>query len=267
MVSKVITGRSFAGCCRYVCQDQTRSLVLDTEGVRGHDFRKMAQDFEMQNELLPNKQKAVFHAILSFYPGEKPSDAKMVEIAKSYLQEVGIQDTQYSITKHIDKSHLHLHVIANLVNNHGKPISDSWIGARGKRVAQKLTQQYELKQAISKNLKLTNLEALSQREATKYEIYQAITDTLPNSRSLEQLQGSLLKQGIDTVLKYKSQTEELQGVSFKKGNYAFKGSQVDREFSAAKLENLLKMQRRQQQKHELLGDERTKQRQYRRMHI
>jgi Relaxase/Mobilisation nuclease domain len=267
MVSKVITGRSFAGCCRYVCQDQTRSLVLDTEGVRGHDYRKMAQDFEMQHELLPNKHKAVFHAILSFYPGKKPSDSKMVEIAKSYLNEVGIRDTQYSITKHIDKSHLHLHVIANLVNNQGKGISDSWIGARGKRVAQELTQQYDLKQAIGKNLKLTNLEALSEREATKYEIYQAITDSLPNCQSLEQLQALLLKQGIDTVLKYKSQTKELQGVSFKKDNYAFKGSQVDRGFSAAKLENTLRLQRRQHQKQELLAGERTEQRQRQRMHM
>ena len=41
MLSKVFTGHSFYGSVRYVCQDQSRSLVLATEGVRGHDYKLM----------------------------------------------------------------------------------------------------------------------------------------------------------------------------------------------------------------------------------
>src|ERR1700692_127220 len=159
MGSKVITGRSFRECCKYVCQDITRSLVLDTEGVRGHHHKLMADDFEMQRELRPGKEKAVFHGILSFYPGENPTDQKMVEIAKAYLEQAGIRETQYSITKHIDKNHLHLHIIANMVNNKGESISDSWLGARARRISQELTTKHELKQALTKNLELTNQDA------------------------------------------------------------------------------------------------------------
>ncbi|WP_158605154.1 relaxase/mobilization nuclease domain-containing protein [Hanamia caeni] len=34
------------------------------------------------------------------------------------------------ITKHIDKNHQHLHILANLVNNNGETIKDNWIGFR-----------------------------------------------------------------------------------------------------------------------------------------
>jgi DNA-binding protein len=245
MVSKVILGRSFRGCCRYVCQDLDRAVVLETEGVRGYDYKLMADDFEIQQSLRPGKEKAVFHGILSFYPGEKPMDEKMVEIARSYLDQIGIRNTQYSITKHIDKNHLHLHVIANLVNNRGESISECWIGARGKRVSQQLTLKHELKQALTKNLELTNLEALSEYEATKYKIYQKINGTLPDCRNLEQLREKLLKQGIDTIYKYKGQTKEVQGISFKMGEYSYKGSQIDRQFSYGNLDKTLSLRQKQ----------------------
>ncbi len=74
----------------------------------------------LQQSYRPSLTKAVFHGILSFYPGEKIADEKMTEIAKEYLHKIGITDTQFCITKHIDKDHPHLHVIANLVNNKGE---------------------------------------------------------------------------------------------------------------------------------------------------
>jgi hypothetical protein len=122
MISKVITGKSFYGACRYICADPKRAVVLETEGVRSHDYKLMASDFEEQQAFRPSLTRAVFHGILSFYPGEKLSDQKMIAIAKEYLEKIGIVNTQYSITKHVDKNHPHLHIIANLVNSRGEAI-------------------------------------------------------------------------------------------------------------------------------------------------
>lgn len=242
MISKVITGRTFYGCCRYICQDQKRAVVLEAEGVRDYSYRLMAHDFEMQKRELPNKHKAVFHGILSFYPGESLTDVEMVKIAKEYLDKIGITDTQYVITKHIDTSHLHLHIVANLVSNKGKAISDSWIGYRGKKVAQELTLKYQLVPAQKKELALTNLQALNTEEATRYEIYTGIQQLLPECNSMEQLSDKLLKLGIEMQYKYKSGTQEVQGVSFKKGTYCFKGSGVDRKYSISGLQKLVQEQ-------------------------
>lgn len=58
----------------------------------------------------------------------------MAEIAKKYLQEMNIIDTQFAIAKQVDKNHQHLHIIANLVSNNGQAIKDNWIGLKGANV-------------------------------------------------------------------------------------------------------------------------------------
>ncbi len=244
MISKPVPANSFYHTCRYISNKPGAELLV-AEGVRGHDYKLMVDDFQTQQQLRPDKKQACFHSILSFYPGEKPSDEIMKEIAIKYLKELGIVNTQYAISKHTDKAHLHLHIVANMVNNEGKAISDSWIGLKGKKIAQRITQEYKLVPALEKNLQLTNLEALSHSEANKYKIHIAISESLPHCRTMEELDMRLQKQGIETQYKYKSQTQEKQGVSFKLENISFKGSQVDRKLSLSGLEKILVLQQKQ----------------------
>ncbi|MGN6340043.1 MAG: relaxase/mobilization nuclease domain-containing protein [Ginsengibacter sp.] len=239
MISKVIIGKTFSGACKYICKDQRRAVVLDAEGVRSYDRKLMSEDFERQHTLRPSLHKVVFHGILSFYPGEKIEDEKMIEIAREYLQKMNVADTQFSITKHIDKNHSHLHIIANLVNNKSETIKDNWIGLRGKKIAQELTTKYGLKEAISKDLSVTHLEQLHEKEANRYIIYQAILEMIPQSRSLDNLKEKLAVKNIETLYKYKGQTKELQGISFRIGNFKYKGSEIDRKFSVKNLEKAI----------------------------
>lgn len=238
MISKVLpAARSFHACCQYVCQDKTRAEVLKAQGVRGDDHDKMANDFEQQRMLRPDKHHAVFHSVLSFYPGEKVADEKMVEIANQYLERLGIVNTQYVIAKHTDREHLHMHVIANRVDNEGVALPESWIGLRAKKVAQDLTREHELKAVEKKDLSLTHRESLQPAEAKRYEIYEAIVYCLERSNDLLGLEMALLKRGIDTQYKYNAHTQEPEGISFRLGKQCFKGSQIDREFSLKGLEN------------------------------
>jgi len=197
MISKVVIGKTFYGACRYICMDKKRAVVLEVEGVRDYDYKLMAKDFELQQSMRPSLTKAVFHGIISFYPGEKVEDKMMAEIAREYLAEMKITDTQFAIVKHIDKIHSHLHILANLVNNNGETIRDNWIGLKGKKVAQKLTKKYGLKEAISKDLSLVNLNALNEKEANRYIIYQAILDTIPRCWNLNDLKELLMKRKIE----------------------------------------------------------------------
>lgn len=238
MISKVVPADSVYHTCRYIC-NKPGSEVLITDGVREYDHKLMAEDFIRQQQLRPGKQKAFFHGILSFHPSEKPSNEVLQEIAGKYLQRLGIVNTQYSIVKHTDRSHLHLHVVANMVDNDGNVIKDNYIGLRGKKVAQQLTQEYKLIPAIRKDLALTNLENMNEHEVARYKIYMAIAENLPHCNSMEALVNRLQQQGIDTQFKYKGHTQEIQGVSFKTGKFSFKGSQVDRKFSFAGLQKAL----------------------------
>lgn len=245
MISKVFPGHNFYNAVRYVCRQEIKPEILVAEGVRAHDWRLMAQDFINQHELRPTKKQACFHSVLSFHPSERPDNGTMVEIAKKYLEGIGITNTQYTIVKHSEKAHQHLHVIANMVNNDGKSIPDNWIGLKGKRIAQKLTDEFKLIPALRKDLTLTNLEALSESEANKYKVYIAISENLPLCQTMEELERRLQKLGIEMQYKYKGQTAEKQGVSFKIGNDCVKGSKVDRRFSLGNLQKSLGIKQHQ----------------------
>jgi hypothetical protein len=250
MISKPIPAESFYHTCRYICL-KPGAEVLVTEGVREQNYKVMAEDFIRQQQLRPSKAKACLHAILSFHPSEKPSNEIMVEIARKYLERLGIVNTQFAVVKHTDRAHPHLHIVANMVDNKGQAISDSWIGLRGKKVAQTLTQEYNLVPAIRKDLALTHTEAMNEQEAIKYKIYHAITENLPLCRTLEDLEKRLTSQGIEVQYKYKGQTQERQGISFKMENACFKGSQIDRKYSLAGLQKTLEQQ---QQEQRILGN-------------
>lgn len=238
MLSKVYSGHSFYHACRYIV-NKPGAEVLEYEGVRGHDYKLMSDDFITQQQLHASKERACFHCSLSFYPGEGLSNDVMATIGKEYLNKLGIINTQFAITKHTDRRHIHLHVVANMVDNNGKVISDSYLGLRGKKIAQQLTKQYNLIAAEKKNIELTNHEALRKSEANKYKIYSAIMEALPRCKTLNDLERRLQIHGIDIHYKYKGQTSEKQGVSFKIGEDCFKGSKVDRQFSLGNLEKSL----------------------------
>jgi hypothetical protein len=238
MVSKIFPGHSFYHACRYIV-NKPEAEVLECIGVREHNYQVMADDFIAQQKLRPEKEKACFHCCLSFYPGEKVSDEQLKQIAKEYLERLKIVDTQVAIIKHSDRRHLHMHVVANMVDNNGKVISDSFLGLRGKKTAQQLTLEHKLVPALKKDLSLTNYEALRKSEATKYKVYEAILQVLPQCETLKELENKLQLRGIETQYKYKGQISEKQGVSFKLEDYSFKGSQVDRQFSLGNLEKTL----------------------------
>ena len=57
-----------------------------------------------------------------------------------------------------------------------------------------------------------------------------------NQGNWQQLQEQLTEKGISIQFKHKGQTNEIQGISFSKGEYTFKGSEIDRSFSFSKLD-------------------------------
>ncbi len=154
-------------------------------------------------------------------------------------------NTQFVVVKHNDRDHLHTHIVCNRVDNDGKTIRDSFLGLRGKKAAQALTLHYGLKQALQKDLQRTHLERMNQYEATRYEIFRTVAELLPKCRSIDELKTRLATREIELIFKYKSQTKEVQGLSFKKAAFKYKGSEIDREFSYRKLSKQLALQQSQ----------------------
>ena len=252
MIGKVfLTGRTFGQTCEYLCKRQACTQVLAAEGVRTHDYRLMAEDFEWQHRLMPEKEKPVFHSVLSFPHGESLPDERLAEIGRKYMERIDMAHTQYAFIKHTDKEHLHVHVVANRVDNDGKPTGEGLVIERSIKAARELTEEYGLRQEQGKRLRQTHLDALHQPDAKRYRIYQAIHEELPQCLSLEQLEEKLGQRGITVRYRRDAETNERQGISFHLEDRSFKGSQVDPAYSFGKLEQRLALQERQVQEEKL----------------
>jgi len=83
----------------------------------------------------------------------------------------------------------------------------------------------------------------------KYEIYDALKAAVSKCRSWKDLHDALKKQGITMNFKYKGNTNEVQGVRFKKNGYTFNGSKVDRQFSYSKIDFQLRQNEKVQDTH------------------
>ena len=244
MIGRVFeAGRSFREASLYVAKDPERAVVLAVEGVRGRDYRLMADDFELQHLLRPEVEKPVFHAVLSFPAGEDPGDERSVMLAREWMEEIGMAQTQAAFTKHLDTSHVHLHILANRVSNKGEIIGEGMVIQRGIRAARKLTRKYGLVAEENKNMDLINREALNPVDAKRHRLYEAIRDALPGCGQLEDLEERLRARGIAMRYKVDAGSGARVGVSFRIEDHAFKGSQVDPDFSIRGLEQRLREQR------------------------
>ena len=241
MIGKVITGKSFGGCIRYVVQKHD-AVILDAAGVRMHQVTQIINDFNLQRKYNPNLGQAVGHIALSWSINDlaKLNDEVMVNTAKEYLQKMKIKDTQYLIVKHNDKEHPHIHIVYNRVNNDGKTIPDNFQKQRNVVVCKAMTMKYGF--YISPGKEQVNRKRLKGEDKIKYELFDAISSSSKKVKNISELKHLLSKQGIVTHLKLKSGNNEIQGISFSKGDYKFKGSEIDRSLSYGKLSQFIEAQ-------------------------
>ena len=184
----------------------------------------------------PRLGKPVGHIALSYSVNDalKLTDEKMIQLAQEYMHEMKITDTQYIIVRHQDKEHPHVHIVFNRIDNNGKTISDRNDMYRNEQVCKKLKAKHGL--YFAKGKEQVKRHHLKEPDKSKYEIYTAVRDEIGKSRNWRQLQERLAEKGIGIRFKYKGRTDEVQGISFTKGAYTFKGSEIDRSFSFSKLD-------------------------------
>ena len=181
MVGKVISASSFSGTVGYVMKEESR--ILEAEGIMPPEVKDMVQDFKDQTLLNPRLKNTVGHISLSFSPKDAPrmTDALMTQIAKEYMQKMGITDTQYLLVRHLDQPHPHCHLVYNRVGNNGQTISDKNIKIQNAKVCRELTEKYGLYLASGKDD--VRRERLREPDKTKYEIYDAIKGSLPKCKN------------------------------------------------------------------------------------
>jgi hypothetical protein len=110
-----------------------------------------------------------------------------------------------------------------------------------------LTKRFGL--YISSGKENVKRHRLREPDKTKYEIYDVLKAAVPKCKNWNELKKELQNQGITMAFKYKSNTDEVQGVIFQKNGYTFNGSKVDRQFSYSKIDYQLNQNSRTEDLH------------------
>ena len=235
MIGKIKKGSGFKGCVNYVLGKE-QAVLLHADEVLTESRSDIIRSFCMQTGMNPDLKKPVGHIALSYSAVDAPklTDEKMVQLAQEYMREMKITDTQYIIVRHQDREHPHVHIVFNRIDNNGKTISDKNDMYRNEQVCRKLKAKHGL--YFAKGKEQVKQHRLKEPDKSKYEIYTAVKNEIGKSRNWQQLQERLAEKDITIQFKHKGQTSEIQGISFSKGEYTFKGSEIDRSFCFSKLD-------------------------------
>ena len=231
---------SFAKVVDYV-NNPKKAWLIDSKDVRLDDNTTIARSMQGQADDKPGRKlkNPVYHISLDFAHEDTPklTDALMVEVAREYMQRMGIVNTQYIVCRHTDKEHQHMHIVANRVDNDGNTISDRNDAIRNVAVCKALTREYGLH--FSKGKMNVKRDRLRGKDKVKYQIYDAIKAVLPRCNCWSDLCDRLSRQGIGVNFKYNRKEGKIIGVSFTKGETSFSGSRIDRSMGFYKLYRLL----------------------------
>ena len=251
MIAKIVKGASFKGCVQYVT-GKDNATVLASEGVLLGSVSEITDSFEYQRLLNPRVSKPVGHIALSFKPEDKDklTDEMMNKIALEYMELMGIRDTQFLLVRHHNTANPHCHLVYNRVDNNGKTISDRMERRRSEKVVKQLKDKYGLTYSDGKGQ--TRTERLHYPERTKLEIQNAVKAALKDSKDWQQFREKLRLQGVEVEFKKRRGNDDvIDGITFIKDGVRFKGSQIGRKFSYAKLnERLTDNEQRQTVNHE-----------------
>ena len=230
---------SFARVVNYV-NNPKKARLIDSKDVRLDDNATIARSMQGQADDKPGRKlkNPVYHISLDFAHEDTPklTDALMVEIAREYMRRMGIENTQYIVSRHTDREHQHMHIVANRVDNDGNTISASNDRVRNVKICKALTREYGL--YFSKGKMNVKRDRLRGKDKVKYKPHDAIKAALPCCNSWADLCDRLARQGVGVNFRYDRRNGKILGVSFTKDEISFSGSRIDRSMSFYKLDRL-----------------------------
>ena len=250
MIAKIVKGASFRGCVQYVT-GKDEAKILASDGVLLGSVGNIADSFEYQRGLNPRCSKPVGHIALSFKPEdkEKLTDGMMAKIAQEYMELMGIRDTQFILVRHHNTANPHCHLVYNRVDNNGIIISDKFERKRSEKIVKHLKDKYGLTYSSGKGQ--TKTERLHYTERTKFEIQNAVKTALQASKTWRQFTDSLKRQGVEVEFKRRRGSDGvIEGITFIKDGVRFKGSQIGRQYTYARLNERLDWDEQRQTAHQ-----------------
>lgn len=236
MIAKILTKGAAAAIVGYVMREFHNKeqytadtwRVIDSDGILGNDYRRIVDSFDIGASLNKRIGKPIGHIAVSFDKADLPhlTDEFMVQLAKEYMELMGIQDTQYLIVRHLETGSPHFHIVYNRVNLHGKAIDESNNFDKSRDATKAIKLKYGLTFSPKKKL----------YEDAITEMKPKIQAAMYRCKSWDEFRRRLAPAGITVEFYNDRDTGKPQGIRFSDGEFTFNGSKIDRAFSYKRLD-------------------------------
>lgn len=211
--------------------------IIDSEGIYTASYQKMVQSFEAIHGFMPEKENAAGHISISFDTADAPrlTDRFMAQLAREYLDGMGIKDTQFMVVRHMETGHPHFHIVYNRVNMQGRAVNERNNYVRSDHVVKALKDKY--------GLTYSPLKGKYEERIPEFRI--KIRAAIYGCRSWDEFCRRMACAGIEVKFHKNRDTGETVGVKFTDGDITLTGSRIDRAFTYRRLNNLFKLNARQ----------------------
>lgn len=142
MIQNITKGARFGGLARYVHEKEGAERIAGN--MAGRTPSEMEREWKVYREMNGRVEKDVAHVSLSLADGEQLTNEKWEEVAATYIEEMGFDNSAWVAYRHQDTNHDHIHIVAHRVDFDGKAV-DMWKDyARGEEVCRQLEEQHDL---------------------------------------------------------------------------------------------------------------------------
>ena len=210
--------------------------IIGSDNIFTSDYAKMVQSFEAIHGFMPGKENPAGHISISFDTADasRLTDKFMAQLAKEYMEGMGIKDTQYLIVRHLETGHPHFHIVYNRVNLHGKAVDERNNYKRSDKVVKAIKDKYGL-----------TYSPLKQKYEDRIPVFkERISQAIYGCKSWDEFSRRLACAGIEVKFHDDHNTGKHIGVKFTDGDITVNGSKIDRAFTYRRLNNLFDFNRR-----------------------
>lgn len=248
MLARILKSGSFHDVVGYVTRqfhDPTQYTsdtwrILDSENILTIDYLRMVQSFEIGHGFMPEKEEPAGHISISFDKADAPrlTDEFMAQLAKEYMEGMGITNTQYLVVRHLETEHPHFHIVYNRVNMDGKAVNERNNFKRSDKVVKAIKDKYSL-----------TYSPLKQKyEEARPEFERKIRAAIYGCKSWDEFCRRMACAGIEVKFHDDRETGEHIGVKFSNGEITMNGSKIHKYFTYGKLDKVFELNAKQGQK-------------------
>ena len=248
MKAKVIRGSGFRGVLNYVLDEGakasgTKGAELVGGNMAGMNSPELSAEFSAARRLRPDIERPVWHCSLALPAGERLGARQWAAVAEDFMQRMEFDPdgtTPYTVIRHQDTDHDHVHIIASRIGLDGKIWLGKWEARRAINATQALEKSHGLTITVGLGEARAEQKSLTSREINKavrtkqepprQRLQRLIDEAVQDQPSAAELADRLTLAGV-VVRANVASTGRMNGFSFTIDGLSFKGSSLGKGYT------------------------------------